>query len=335
METIRVQFEPLEVRLAHPFKIAYVEQTHARNIIARLSFDGIDAIGETSPFGRYHESVESVLEYYEKHPVETADPLLLQNLIDPAIPPAARCALDTVLYDYLGKRCGLPVHRVLGLDPEKTPLTSFTVGIGPVDDTVEKVKAIGDHPVLKVKLGSGTAQEQIETVRAIRSVYTGAIRLDANEGWDVDSSVSILRELERSDIEFCEQPIPAGNPDGLRYIKEHCSIPIMADEDVEDAADIPPLHGCVDAVNVKLVKTGGIRGALDAIATARAHGMKIMLGSMLETGILTSAAAQISPLVDWADLDGPFLLERDPYPGVQYVHGKLVLPRGPGLGVGS
>jgi len=222
---------------------------------------------------------------------------------------------------------------LLGLDPSQTPYTSFTIGISDTETTLRKLAEIGDHPVLKVKLGLGNAREQIETIEAIRDRYTGTIRIDANEGWSVEEAIDLLRELARYEIEFCEQPIPAGSPQGLRAIRERCSIPIVADEDSLDARDLPALIGCVDGVNVKLAKTGGIRGALAMIHTARALGMKLMLGCMVESAIAATAAAHLSPLVDWADIDGPFLTAHDPFEGVRYERGKLVLPNAPGLGV--
>ena len=193
-----------------------------------------------------------------------------------------------------------------------------------------KVREVGAHPVIKVKLGAGA---EVETLAAIRAIYGGTIRIDANEAWTPESAVAILRELERYEIEFCEQPIPAGTPERLRWIRERTSIPLVTDEDSKDAADLLALAGCVDGINVKLVKCGGIRGALAMIHTARALGLKIMLGCMVESAILSTAAAQLSPLVDWADLDGPFLVASDPFDGLRYAGGKIVLPDGPGLGV--
>ncbi len=164
--------------------------------------------------------------------------------------------------------------RLLGLDPRETPVTSFTIGIADPETTLRKLAEIGDHPVLKVKLGLGTPMEQIETIAAIRERYTGTIRIDANEGWTIESAEAILRELGRFDIEFCEQPIPAGSPQGLRAVREASPIPIVTDEDSLAANDLPKLYGCVDGINVKLAKCGGIRGALEMIHTARALGMK-------------------------------------------------------------
>jgi L-alanine-DL-glutamate epimerase-like enolase superfamily enzyme len=257
------------------------------------------------------------------------DPYAIGALLD-GLPPAQRCGLDVALHDCIAKDVDRPLWRLLGLDPARTPLTSFTIGIAELDEMLAKVREVGTHPVIKIKLGAGN---EIETIAAIRGIYAGSIRIDANEAWTAESAVTILRELERFEIEFCEQPIPAGTPERLRWIKERTSIPIVTDEDSRDARDLLALAGCVDGINVKLVKCGGIRGALEMIHTARALGLKIMLGCMVESAILSTAAAHLSPLVDWADLDGPFLVARDPFEGLTYAGGKIVLPERAGLGV--
>jgi L-alanine-DL-glutamate epimerase-like enolase superfamily enzyme len=330
----------LELPLVHPFKIARGVEEAALTAVFHLSYDpstgsrqGIEGIGEAVPIPRYNESVDSVLEFYKNYRLRTQNPYLLDELLSEEIPPAARCGLDIAVHDLIGKDCGKPLYQLLGLDPAKTPVTSFTIGISSPEETMQKVAEIGDHPVMKVKLGLGSVEEEVATIEMIRSKYTGTIRIDANEGWDAEQAVSVLRELERFDIEFCEQPIKAGHPEQLRYVREHSKIPIVTDEDSLTAADLPKLYGCVDGINVKLVKTGGIRGAIKMIHTARALGMKIMLGCMVESQISATAAAQISPLVDWADIDGPFLTKEDPFSGITYKNGKIVLPDGPGLGV--
>ena len=330
---LSLSVSPLALPLKHPFKIARGVETVARTALVRVGWNGLEGIGEATPIARYGESVDTVSTYFAQHPPRLDDPYRLEDLLTDDIPPAARAGFDLALYDLIGKDTGKPLYALLGLDPSRTPTTSFTIGIADIETTLVKLAEIGDHPVLKVKLGAGTAQEQIETMEAIRSRYTGTIRIDANEGWDVETSIAILREFERFDIEFCEQPIPAGNPKGLRAIREASKIQIVTDEDSLDARDLPKLIGCVDGINVKLAKCGGIRGALAMIHTARALGMKIMLGCMVESAIAATAAAHISPLVDWADIDGPFLTASDPYSGVTYANGKLVLPDAPGLGV--
>jgi L-alanine-DL-glutamate epimerase-like enolase superfamily enzyme len=285
------------------------------------------------PSERYDESVESVIAYLNAYRPPADDPYLMDRLLSPIAPRGARCGLDLALYDLIGKDCGKPLYRLLGLDPERTPLTSFTIGISEPELLMRKVDELGSHPVMKVKLGSGSASSQVETIAAIRSRYAGTIRIDANEGWTPEDAVAILRDLERFDIEFCEQPVPAGHPERLRYVRERVRIPIVTDEDSVVPEDLPRLAGCVDGVNVKLVKCGGIRVALEMIAVARALGMRVMLGCMVESAISATAAAHLSPLVDWADIDGPFLTKDDPFSGVSYRDGKLILPDAPGLGV--
>ncbi len=331
---LSVAVAPVELPLLHPFKIARGDpETIARSAIIRVRSDGREGIGEATPIERYGESVESVTEYFESHALASQDPYRLETLLHAGIPAAARAGLDLALHDWIGKELGKPLYALLGLDPEGTPRTSRTIGIADPEKTLQKVAEVAQAPILKVKLGSGPPAQQIETIESIRSRYAGTIRIDANEGWNVESAVAILRELQRYDIEFCEQPIPAGYPEQLRAIRERVSIPIVADEDALVASDLPRLHGCVDGVNIKLAKTGGIRGALAAIATARAMGMKIMIGCMVESAIAATAAAHISPLADWADIDGPLLIARDPFAGLSYEREKLVLPDAPGLGV--
>jgi L-Ala-D/L-Glu epimerase len=328
VRSIALQTQRIDLPLVHPFAIARGSEDVARTLIVRLAWNGITALGETAPSPRYHESVVSAEAALAGQRLGD-DPYALDALLA-GLPPAARCGLDLALHDMIGKDVDRPLWRLFGLDPAKTPVTSFTIGIAPIPLMLAKVRAVGAHPVIKVKLGIGA---EMETIAAIREIYTGTIRIDANEAWTPEQSVALLRELEPYGIEFCEQPISAGAPEKLRWIRERSPIPIVVDEDARDAADLGALIGCVDGINIKLVKCGGIRGALAMIATARALGLKIMLGCMVESQICTTAAAQLSPLVDWADLDGPFLTASDPFDGIAYANGKIVLPDGPGLGV--
>ncbi|HEY1653856.1 MAG TPA: dipeptide epimerase [Candidatus Tumulicola sp.] len=333
MPALTVSVTPLELPLVHPFAIARGEETESRTALVRVRAGDREGIGEAAPVERYGESVESVVEYFRTHPLAASDPFRLEALLHEGIPAAARAGLDLALHDLIGKELGKPLYELFGLDPALTPVTSFTIGIADPETTLQKVAEVGDHPILKVKLGRGTPAEQVETIALIRERYRGTIRIDANEGWDVETAVRILRELARFDIEFCEQPVPAGRPDQLRAVRERVGIPIVTDEDSLVAADLPRLYGCVDGVNVKLAKTGGLRPALAMIHTARAMGLKVMLGCMVESAVCSTAAAHISPLVDWADIDGPFLTARDPFVGVTYERGKLILPTAPGIGV--
>jgi len=319
----------LELPLVHTFTIARGSESTARSALVRLRWNGLEGLGECAPSARYGESVASVRAYFDANALHADDPYALETLLHD-VPPGARCALDIAAHDLIGKDCGRPLWQLLGLDPARTPVTSFTIGIDTPETMLAKVAEIADHPILKIKLGF---PGDIEVLEAIRASYTGALRIDANEGWTADEAVANLERVARCDVEFCEQPIPAGAPERLRYIRERSRVPIVTDEDSKDASDLRALAGCVDGINVKLVKCGGIRGALAMIATARALGLKIMLGCMVESAVLTTAAAHLSPLVDWADLDGPFLTAADPFVGVGYDAGKLVLPTLPGLGV--
>jgi L-alanine-DL-glutamate epimerase-like enolase superfamily enzyme len=325
---ITIAVEPIELPLKHTFTIARSSESVARSLVVRLRWNGLEGLGESAPTLRYHEDVASVAAGLSSLDLGD-DPYAMERLLD-GLTPAQRCGLDIALHDLVGKDLDRPLWRLLGLDPARTPRTSFTIGIASPEETLAKVREVASHPVIKVKLGKGA---ELETVEAIRAIYTGTIRVDANEGWTPEQTVALLTAMKRYEIEFCEQPIPAGAPEKLRWIRERSPIPIVTDEDSKDAKDLPALNGCVDGINVKLVKCGGIRGALEMIHTARAMGLKIMLGCMVESQILTTAAAHLSPLVDWADLDGPFLTARDPFDGIRYDDGKIVLPDGPGLGV--
>ncbi len=319
----------LALPLVHTFTIARGSEARSHSAIVRVRWQGLEGLGESAPSNRYGESVATVRAYFETHRPAGDDPYALETVLA-GIPPAARCALDTALHDIIGKDAGRPLWQLLGLDPARTPITSFTVGIDSPEAMLAKLDEIREHPIVKVKLGF---PGDVEVLAAMRARYAGTLRVDANEAWSPEETVRNLREFAKYDIEFCEQPIPAGAPERLRWIRERVRVPIVTDEDSRDASDLPALAGCVDGINVKLVKCGGIRGALAMIATARALGLKVMLGCMVESAILTTAAAHLSPLADYADLDGPFLTAFDPFAGVTYDGGKLVLPLGPGLGI--
>jgi len=319
--------------LAQPFRVASFTLTAAQTVVARLAWNDHVGYGESAPLERYGDSVGAIMAFFQSYALPAAAGPFSAARILANVPRAARCALDIALYDLRGKVLNASVSELLGLEGLDRPPTSLTVPIeDDIDAVLARVRSLRDAPVLKVKVG-GVGSDDVALIEAIRSVYTGAIRLDANEGWDARQTVTILRELERFDIEFCEQPIPAGRPDQLKWISERSPIPIMADEDAVEATQLGPLFGNVYAVNVKLAKCGGLGGAYDMIAAARALGFKIMIGCMAESSILATAAAHLGPLVDWLDIDGPTFLARDPFVGVQYDGGRLIMPRGPGLGV--
>jgi L-Ala-D/L-Glu epimerase len=324
--------EPLTLHLRHTFTIARSSEDIAQTLLVQLRFDGLTALGESSPITRYDETVERVARELHRLDLSRADFWAFDELLE-ALPhdePGARCGLDLVLHDLAGKRLGIPLYQLLGLNPQDAKPTSFTIGIAPLEQTIEKTRAARHMPILKVKLGNGN---EVETLEAVRSVYSGTIRLDANEGWSAEQAVKMLGELRRFDIEFCEQPIPAGHPEQLRFVREHSRVPIFVDEDCRRLEDVAPLQGCVDGINIKLVKCGGMRAAIRMIHAARALRMKVMIGCMIESSLLCTAAAHLTPLTDYADVDGPLLITDDPFVGVAYDGGRLHLPSGPGLGV--
>jgi len=324
--------EPLTLHLRHTFTIARSSEDIANTLLVRLRCDGVEALGESSPIMRYDETTERVARELEQLDLSRANPWAFDEVLGllPRDEPAARCGLDLALHDLAGKRLGIPVYQLLGVDPAAAKQTSFTIGIASLEHTMAKTHEARHLPILKIKLGNG---HEVETLEAVRSVYTGTIRLDANEGWTAEQAADMLKELRRFDIEFCEQPIAAGSPEQLRYVRERSPIPIMVDEDCRRLEDIAPLYGCVDGINIKLVKCGGMREGIRMIHAARALGMKVMIGCMIESSVLCTAAAHLTPLTDYADVDGPLLITDDPFSGVSYENGRLRLPAGPGLGV--
>jgi L-Ala-D/L-Glu epimerase len=331
-ESWELEVTPLNLELAEPFKIAAHESwTVAENVFVTLRFASVSGVGEVNPASDLGDTVETVVkELQDVDPRELGNPFNLEGVLEILPPSSARAALDIALHDLAGKIAGLSVTKLLGLKDRPLPPTSVTIPINGVDEMVEKARSLFDHPILKMKVGF---DGDVETVARIREVFDGTLRIDANGGWSETEALERLRELERFDIELCEQPISAGSHDALRHVTESTSIPVFADEDVFTAKDVAALAGVVDGVNLKLRKTGGIREALRAIATARAHDLRVMLGSDFVSGIGATAEAHLGGLVDHLDIDGPLLLKEDPFPGVKYDKGRLTLPDLPGLGV--
>lgn len=316
-----------DLELVEPFTIARHSWDVARNVFVEVTHSGRTGIGECSPEG----SPEEVVTELESLDLESLDgPFDLEGLgrLLPAGP--ARCALDIALHDLAARCAGISVTELLGLSGRPLPQTSVTLAITERSRTVAKAKALGHHPILKVKVGF---DGDVELLEELRSVYPGRIRIDANEGWSETEAVTRLQELERFDVELCEQPIPSGELGTLRRITDATSIPVYADEDVRTAADVAALAGVVDGVNLKFRKTGGIREMTRAVAVARAHSLGVMLGCDLTSGVSATAEASVAALADFVDIDGPLLLKSDPCPGVGYDKGMLLLPPGPGLGV--
>ncbi|HEU5040647.1 MAG TPA: dipeptide epimerase, partial [Gemmatimonadales bacterium] len=245
--------------------------------------------------------------------------------------PAARAALSAALHDLVGKRLGVPLYRLWGLDPAKAPRSTFTIGIDTPAKMKAKVLEAAEYPILKVKLGT---DRDVEILRTIRDATDREIRVDANCGWTVKQAIAMLPVLREFGVTVLEQPLPPDQLDGLARIAARADIPVIADESCRTAADIPPLVGKVDGINIKLAKCGSLREAIRMIAVARAHGMLVMVGCMIESSIGITAAAHFTPLVDIVDLDGAALLANDPFVGAGIDGGQVSLPDGPGLGLG-
>lgn len=333
---MRFSTETIRLNLRHPFRIAREVSNYKNNVFVRISDGGTTGIGEAAPSPYYGEDAGSVLRALEEAPALLGgDPFALESTMDRVASrfpddPAARAAVDIALHDLAAQRLGIPLYKWLGLDPEKTPVTSFTIGIDEPEAIRRKVREAAGYPALKVKLGS---EKDLEIMRAIRSETVARIRIDANAGWTADQAVEMVRRLAEFDVELVEQPLPPGSPGDWRRVREAAPMPIIADESVLTSSDVPAMAGLVDGVNIKLMKCGGIREALRLIHTARAHGMSVMIGCMIESSVAITAAAHLSPLADYADLDGNLLISNDPFSGAAVRQGCLVLPEGPGIGV--
>jgi L-alanine-DL-glutamate epimerase-like enolase superfamily enzyme len=320
-----------ELPLAERFTISRESWDSSVNVFVALSYGGLTGVGEASPHDRWDESPESVIAQLEAVDLGSlAGPFDLEGVSELLPAGAARAALDIALHDLAARRAGIGLSDLLGLAGRSRPPTSVTVPISDPDRMLERARSLADHPALKLKVGF---DGDVDVVRAIRSVYDGVIRIDANEGWDPADAIERLESLAPLGIELCEQPIPAGSHNDLARVTEMSPIPVVADEDACTAADVADLVGVVDGVNLKLRKTGGVREFIRAAAVARANGLKVMIGCDLESGVAITAGAHVAALVDWADLDGPLLLAQDPFPGVAYDRGAMTLPDGPGLGM--
>jgi L-alanine-DL-glutamate epimerase-like enolase superfamily enzyme len=315
-----------------------LRHTWTTTMSSRLNSGGVTGFGEGAPIVRFHENaeegrkaIESILPF-----LEAANPWQFEKLRAQIFQRvggqfAAKAALDIAIMDWFGKKLDVPLYRLLGLDAADAPITTFSIGIDTPETTRQKVLEADSFPVLKIKVGLTTDEATIE---AVRSVTKKPLRVDANEGWkDKEEAVRKINWLETQGVEFIEQPMPADMIEETRWVRSRVHLPIIAEEAAVNARAIPKLADAYDGVNVKLDKCGGIQEALRMIYVAKSLGMKTMIGCMVSSSVSVTAAAHLSPLVDYADLDGNLLIANDPYRGVTVQNGKLVLPDGPGLGV--
>lgn len=335
--TLRLTAEVLTLTTRHPFIIARGGQSEYRVVWVRLTDgDGVEGWGEASPSSYYGETAETVLATLKTlEPHLPGDPFDLDGAearFAELVPKngAARSALSAALHDLVGKRLGVPLYKLWGLDPRRAPVSSFTIGIDTPEKTRAKVKEAEAYAILKIKLGTDHDEE---ILRTIRDATDKPLRVDANAGWTRDRALAMLPILKEYGVEFLEQPLPPDDLEGIGAVRRAGVLPIVVDESCVTAADIPRVAEVADGINIKLAKCGSLREALRMIATARAHGMLVMVGCMIETSIGITAAAHFTPLVDAADLDGAALTSNDPFVGASIGGGPITLPSAPGLGV--
>ena len=334
---MNLKFYPYTLELKHVFTVATASRKTTPVMMVEIEYDGITGYGEASmpPYlGESHQTANDFLSKVDLQQFE--DPFNLEEIlsyVDSIAPgnPAAKASVDIALHDLVGKLINQPWYKIWGLNPDKTPYTSFTIGIDKPEVVRQKVKEAEQYKILKVKLGLENDKEMIET---IRSVTDKPIRCDVNQGWkNKEEALKMIEWLATKGVEFVEQPMPKEWYDEHAWLRERSPLPIIGDESVQRLPDIRKVYGAYDGINIKLMKSTGMREAYKMILLARSLDMKVMLGCMTETSCAISAAAQLSPLVDWADLDGAELISNDLFEGTKIIDGKVVLSNLPGIGV--
>ncbi|MBS2211926.1 dipeptide epimerase [Carboxylicivirga mesophila] len=336
---MKLRYKAYDLQLKHTFTIASNSRTTTPVMLVEIEYDGVVGFGEASmpPYlGESHETAAKFLSLLNLERFES--PFLLEDIlayVDGVMPGnyAAKASLDIALHDLLGKLVGQPLHKIWGLDPDKSPNTSFTIGIDTANVVREKVVEASPYNILKVKLGGGNDKEMINT---IRSITDKPLCVDVNQGWkDKHAALDMIHWLKEQGVVFVEQPMSKAKDarDDMAWLTENSPLPTIADEALQTVEDVLPLNGIYSGINIKLMKCGGLRAARKMMTLARAMDMKVMIGCMTATSCAISAASQISPLVDWADLDGNLLISNDVFDGVKVINGKVTLNDRPGIGV--
>jgi L-alanine-DL-glutamate epimerase-like enolase superfamily enzyme len=336
---MKFTFKPYTLQLKHVFTVAVNSRTTTPVMLTEIEYDGIKGYGEASMPPYLGESHETATKFLSKVNLEQFnDPFEMEDILEYVDSieeknPAAKASVDIALYDLVGKLMNEPWYKIWGYDKSKTPFTSFTIGIDTPEVVKQKTKEASIYKVLKVKLGRDNDKEMIET---IRSVTNTPITVDVNQGWkDKNLALDMINWLKEKNVEFIEQPMPKEQVDDIAWLTQHSPLPIMGDESVQRIPDVIKAHGVFSGINIKLMKCTGMREAHKMLNLARSLNMKVMIGCMTETSCAISAAAQLSPMVDWADLDGNLLIKNDPYEGVTVVDGKITLTDYPGIGLKS
>jgi L-alanine-DL-glutamate epimerase-like enolase superfamily enzyme len=336
---MQITHEVVRLQTRYPFVIARGGYAAHENVIVRITDeDGVEGLGEAAPNRFYGESVATVAAALEQFSsvLATADSWSLEA-IDASLDRvlrgnnAAKAAISAALHDMIGKRLGIPLHRMWGLDPSDCGMSSYTIGIADNEGILQRVADAASYPVLKIKLGTDRDEEIVRIVRDAAPQKT--LRVDANAAWTPSHAVRMIDFLADNGVEFVEQPVAQHDIEGLRFVRERSKLPVIADESCLVATDVPRLAGAVDGINLKLAKCGSLREAIRIVHTARSFGMMVMAGCMIESSLGISAIAQLAPLLDHADFDGAALLAEDPFTGVTIESGKIRLTDLPGLGV--
>ena len=342
MKGVRLEHRVTVVHTRVPFVIARYGSSEFRMVAIRvIAPDGSEGLGEAAPNRFYGESPESVVAALDRFApiLATIDPWDLEGAereMNAALRfnGSAKSGVSAALHDLAARRLGVPLYRMWGLDPSRAPRSSYTIAIAATDaELAERVEQAAPYPVLKIKLGTDRDERIVRVVRD--AAPAKVLRVDANAAWTPKRALAMIPLLKDLGVEFVEQPVPAHDVAGLRFVRERTDLPVVADESCVVASDIPRLAGAVDGINIKLSKCGGLREALRMIATARAHGMMVMCGCMVETSLGIAAAAHFASLLDAADLDGAALLADDPYEGVSIEGGVVKVTERPGLGVAA
>jgi len=334
---MKLTYKPFTIQLRHVFTIAVSSRTTTPDVLTEISYDGEVGYGEASMPPYLGETQESCAAFLSRVDLgRYSNPFDLEEIlddIDRIAPgnPAAKASIDIALHDLVGKLMGQPWYNIWGYDAAKAPCTSFTIGIDTPDVVRQKVREAAEFKVLKVKLGRANDHEMIET---IRSVTDKPLTADANQGWkDRQKALDEIAWLKDRNVLFVEQPFPKEAPlADFAWLTERSPLPIMADESCQRLADVKKLYGAVHGINIKLMKSTGMREAHKMLVLARSLGMKVMLGCMTETSCGISAASHLSPMVDWADLDGALLISNDVFAGTTVVDGKVTVTSKPGIG---
>ena len=334
---MKLTFKPYDLRLRHTFTVAEYSRNTTPVVLTEIEYDGITGYGEASLPPYLGETQKSVMDFLKKVDLgQFSTPFLLEDIhgyLDGLAPEnrAAKASVDIALHDLVGKIVDEPLYKLWGLNPEKTPVTSFTIGIDKPDVVREKTLEARRFKVLKVKLGRGNDKEMIETVRSVTDV---PLYVDVNQGWtDKHKALDMIHWLKEKGVVFVEQPLPKEDMEGMAWLTRHSPLPTMADEAFQRLSDVARFKGVYSGVNIKLMKSTGLLEAHKMITVARALDMKVMIGCMTETSCAVSAAAQLAPLADWADLDGNLLITNDVFEGMKVVDGRVTLNGRPGIGV--